>query len=493
MSDKFHFPNKVTAILVYGRPPLVFAGMLCAIAVMWAPNPNLYMLGVVLLFISMSFDLVDGWFAARFHTQSTMAQLADRLMDKVVYAIIFPLVAVGIWWKLLYTDGEPTKVQVLHGIMVLLLAITVLLRDNFAAFMRGFAMRKNQEPELSEFTRLRTGFAAPVGAVLYAYAFYVPEGPGYPLYSWLSIIGNIPLKWLLVIEIVFFIINIGSIAGYCRRYGTYCLDELCLGNELLRRRILSFFPNALTVMNALMGLMAIFFAYQGRIREAYLLLIGGAFFDKLDGAVARRLGLTEPLSTEEKPHRITFGGLMDDIADAISFCIAPACIFYISFQLFWDPSFPTLPVGLVAVAYAILGIVRLIYFTLDQNPIPGFFKGMPTPAAALLVVAPMIIFGQAAQEAASTVRFWGTLCFITMIVTAVLMNLYPVRYLHIGRFMSRHPWIGRMTFLILLSVFTPYFGHICFFYMLMYVFSPLVTWRIDPKVAAQEDRAVSNK
>jgi hypothetical protein len=76
-----------------------------------------------------------------------------------------------------------------------------------------------------------------------------------------------------------------------------------------------------------------------------------------------------------------------------------------------------------------------------------------------------------------------------MIFIALMMNLYPVRYLHLGRFMSRHPWFTRCTlFLLIISVFTPYFGHISLFYMIGYLFSPLVTWRIDPEVAAKETR-----
>lgn len=90
-------------------------------------------------------------------------------------------------------------------------------------------MRKGQEPELSELTRLRTIVAAPVGALLYAYVFYVPEEPSFPIYSWISWLGNLPLRALLFIKILFLIINFGSIAGYCRKYGAYCLDELCFG------------------------------------------------------------------------------------------------------------------------------------------------------------------------------------------------------------------------------------------------------------------------
>jgi phosphatidylserine synthase len=490
MSGKQYIPQKLTTLLVYGRPPLVFAGLLCAIGVMWIRNPILYILGVVFLFISMSFDVVDGWFAARFHPHLNLAQLADRIMDKVVYSIIFPLVAVGTMWRIHFLTADPNRAEMLHAILVLLLAVTVLIRDNFAHFMRGFAIRNNQELEDNELTRLRTIVAAPVGALLYAYAFYIPEGPPFKIYFGISWLGNLPLQGLFVIEIIFLIINFGSIAMFCRKYGSLCLDDLCLGNERLRRRILAFFPNALTVMNAIMGLLAVFFAYQGRLREAYLFMIGAAAFDKLDGAVARRLGLTEPLPTESDHQRsVNLGAVLDDISDAVSFCIAPAWIFYITVSAFSDPVIQELPLGWIAGFYALLGFGRLIYFTLDKSPIPGFFKGLPVPAAALLVLAPIIIFGQAVNEASEWARFWGIFSSGLMIFIAMMMNLYPIRYLHLGRFMSRHPWFTRCTlFLLIIAVFTPYFGHISLAYMICYLFSPLVTWRIDPAVADKETR-----
>jgi len=276
---------------------------------------------------------------------------------------------------------------------------------------------------------------------------------------------------------------------YCRKYGTACLDELCLGNERLRRRILAFFPNALTVMNAMMGLLAVFFAYQGRILEAYLFLAGATVFDKLDGALARKLGLTEPLPTEKtNSHHISVGGVLDDISDAVSFCIAPAWIFYITLIDYSSPFIRQMPIGWIAWGYAALGIVRLVYFTLDKHPVPGFFKGMPTPAAAMLSMAPLIIFAQAVNEGSQWAQFWGLFSCGIMIFTALLMNFYPVRYLHLGRFMSRHPWFARLTLLLSLSVFTPYFGHVAFLYMFLYTFSPLVTGRIDPQIAAKETR-----
>ena len=461
MTDKIPLPARLAAMFVYSRPVLIFGGMICALAVIWGRNPVVYTVGVSFLILSMIFDLVDGWFSARFRPNATLAPLADRLTDKLVYSIIFPVIAAGMMWRLLVSETDPTHGQLMHAIFVLVLCVTVLVRDSFAAFMRGFAIRQGVEPESSEYNRMRTIVAAPVSALLYAYAFYIPEGPESWIYFRISYLGNVPLRILFFVEILFFIINLGSIAGYCRKYGTACLDELCYGDEVLRRKILSVFPNALTVMNALMGLIAVFFAYQGRMREAYLMMIGAATFDKLDGALARRLGLTEPLPDEPPKKKINMGSIMDDLADAISFCIVPAWIFYITLNQFGQDRFAHLPVGWIAVFYAVMGMGRLVYFTLDKTPIPGFFKGLPTPAAAMLVMSPLVIFDHALALSSERILFWGFFATGTMVFAGVIMNFYPIRYIHLGRTMSRHPWFGRANLLLLtISMFTPVFGQI---------------------------------
>ncbi|MEJ5357960.1 MAG: CDP-alcohol phosphatidyltransferase family protein [Desulfobacterales bacterium] len=486
MTRSVRFSQRITALLVFGRLPLVFGGMLCAVAVMWTASPALYLVGVVFLFTAMTFDLVDGWFAARYYPHPQMAQLADRILDKLIYAIIFPLVAVGCMWRL-HRAEDPTRTELLHAVLVLFLAITVLVRDNFAHFMRGVALRYEQEPEYREFTRLRTAVAAPVGALLYAYAFYIPEGPTTTPYRWIAQLGEAPLRTLFFIEILFLVINFGSIAATIRRYGNLALDDLCLGDERLRRKILSFFPNALTLMNASMGLLALLFAHHDRFREASLFLIGAAFFDKLDGALARRLGLNEPLPGEEpRPRKVTTGALLDDIADAVSFCIVPAWMLVILLDRSPAASVQALPAAAIGVVYAAAGILRLVYFTLDKNPVPGFFKGMPTPAGALLVAGPMVLAGPAAGDVSAAAVFWAWVSAFTFVGAALLMNLYPVRYLHAGRFMSRHPWFGRATFALLISIFTPFYGYVLFLFMLAYAASPLFTGHLRPTEAGAE-------
>ncbi|MAZ74982.1 MAG: CDP-alcohol phosphatidyltransferase [Deltaproteobacteria bacterium] len=497
MQKREFLSTQAALVLVYGRPPLVFAGMVFALMVLLSRQPIFYVAGVVCLLVAMVFDLMDGWFAARFRPQAKLAHLADRIMDKAVYSMVFPLVAVGMMWRYQFLpDGADRQLEMLHVVFVLVLCVTVLLRDNFAHFMRNFSLRHGEEEELKEVTRLRTMVAAPVGAILYAHAFYVPEGPGSGLYAWISPLGEIPIQQLFFLEILFLIINFGSLAGYCRKYGTACLDDLCLGDEVLRRRILSVFPNALTVMNAVMGVLAMLFAYRGRVQEAYLILLGAGFFDRLDGALARKLGLTEPLpSAKPKQHNITFGGVLDDVSDTVSFCIAPAVIFYLLMAQVPEEHTAGLPYAWMAGLYALLGITRLVFFILDQNSIPGFFKGMPVPAAALLTTAPLIMLSQSLAAKAATLAFWSSFCFWLMLAGSLLMIAFPIRYLHIGRLMGRKPWVGRMTLLLIFGfAFTPYFGHVALAYLLFYTFSPLFTWRISPEIADQETRptVVSN-
>jgi CDP-diacylglycerol--serine O-phosphatidyltransferase len=91
MANPKFLSTNVAALLVYGRPPMVFAGMVCAISVMLDRNPFVYYSGVIFLLSAMILDLIDGWFASRFRPQAKLSHLADRIMDKVVYAMIFPM------------------------------------------------------------------------------------------------------------------------------------------------------------------------------------------------------------------------------------------------------------------------------------------------------------------------------------------------------------------------------------------------------------------
>ena len=180
--------------------------------------------------------------------------------------------------------------------------------------------------------------------------------------------------------------------------------------------------------------------------------------------------------------------MLDDISDTVSFCIAPAIIFFLLMNKIENESIQALPYGWISIMYVIFGITRLVLFILDQNSIPGFFKGLPVPGAALFASAPFIMLSNSIDENSSEMIFWARFCFFLLIIAGILMISFPIRYMHIGRLMSRsRKFLFLTIFLIIVFAFTPYFGHVALTYLMLYVFSPIYTWKISPETASKEN------
>ena len=81
----------------------------------------------------------------------------------------------------------------------------------------------------------------------------------------------------------------------------------------------------------------------------------------------------------------------------------------------------------------------------------------------------------------------GTILFFLMLFAAILMVSFPIRYMHVGRLMSRSRKFLIFTISLIIGfAFTPYFGHVALTYLFLYVLSPLYTWRINPDLASKE-------
>ncbi len=137
-------------------------------------------------------------------------------------------------------------------------------------------------------------------------------------------------------------------------------------------------PSALTLMNILLGFLAIITIINHHhdpnaphyyTRAALLILLAG-FFDAIDGRVARMTNSTSP-----------FGMELDSIADVISFGISPGILVYCwaleGFQrLGWVAAFLFLGCG----------AIRLARFNTQDDAaekiMKRFFIGLPIPAAA---------------------------------------------------------------------------------------------------------------
>jgi len=137
-------------------------------------------------------------------------------------------------------------------------------------------------------------------------------------------------------------------------------------------------PSLLTLTSIFFSFYATVSAIDGDYVLAAALLLVAAFFDGIDGKVAR---LTKTTTR--------FGVELDSLADVISFGVAPAILLYM-----WALA-PYGRIGWVsAFVFVACGALRLARFNVQTGYIdPKRFNGLPIPAAAM-TVATMVIFCQ---------------------------------------------------------------------------------------------------
>lgn len=149
------------------------------------------------------------------------------------------------------------------------------------------------------------------------------------------------------------------------------------GGERPRRRFpfvsRSFVPSVFTVMNMVSGYVSIVMAGEGNFIIAGWLIFVAAFFDTIDGFVAR---LTNSSSE--------FGVELDSLSDLVSFGAAPAYLVY-QFGL----STLGMPLGLVFSSLLMIGSgLRLARFNINLIDYhKDSFSGLPTPAQAMTVAS----------------------------------------------------------------------------------------------------------
>lgn len=168
-------------------------------------------------------------------------------------------------------------------------------------------------------------------------------------------------------------------------------------------------PNIVTMLALCAGVTSIRYSIQEDWAKAVICIFLAAFFDGLDGRVARMLkGSTK------------FGAELDSLSDFVSFGVAPAILMY-QWTLFDLPKFGWFFCLLFSIAMS----MRLARFNtmLDDEPQPEywqhFFVGVPAPAAAALALMPIMATFDF-PELESVLRS-NTFCSILMVVVAFLM------------------------------------------------------------------------
>ncbi|WP_119153453.1 CDP-diacylglycerol--serine O-phosphatidyltransferase [Caldimonas tepidiphila] len=138
-----------------------------------------------------------------------------------------------------------------------------------------------------------------------------------------------------------------------------------------RRKGIYILPNLFTVAALFGGFYAIVMAMNGRFEQSAIGIFAAMVLDSLDGRVAR---MTNTQST--------FGEQMDSLSDMVSFGAAPALVIYV-----WALQGLGKPGWIAAFVYCACAALRLARFNTNIAVVDRrFFQGLPSPAAAALVI-----------------------------------------------------------------------------------------------------------
>ncbi len=137
-------------------------------------------------------------------------------------------------------------------------------------------------------------------------------------------------------------------------------------------------PNMLTIGGLVSGLTGLRFALDGKWMTAIALVALAAIFDALDGRMARLLKSTS-----------AFGAALDSLSDAVVFGVVPAlCLYLWALQGSGNFAWGT------ALFFSVCILLRLARFNSELPDKPeyaqAFFVGIPAPAAAFLVLTPIV-------------------------------------------------------------------------------------------------------
>lgn len=135
-------------------------------------------------------------------------------------------------------------------------------------------------------------------------------------------------------------------------------------------------PSFFTLGNLLSGFFSIIQASQGNLEVAAWFIVFAAFFDLLDGMIARLARVDS-----------SFGVELDSLCDIVSFGVAPSFLLY-------EFGLKEFPFGaFLAALPAITGAVRLARFNSRPHVEKSdFFVGLPIPAMAGTIVAFILTF-----------------------------------------------------------------------------------------------------
>ncbi len=196
-------------------------------------------------------------------------------------------------------------------------------------------------------------------------------------------------------------------------------------------------PNIFTLLNLICGCIAIVYTLQNGISIQYTadngqfinipekiwmasLFIGiAAVVDFLDGFVARLFNASSEM-----------GKQLDSLADVVSFGVAPSMIIYQFLRISFAQTEGGIDVSTVwllpAFIIAAAGAYRLARFNIDTSQQYGF-KGVPIPAAGLLIASfPLILWNTDNETITGLLQNKWFLYAVIIVVSTLMVSKLPL-------------------------------------------------------------------
>jgi CDP-diacylglycerol--serine O-phosphatidyltransferase len=172
-------------------------------------------------------------------------------------------------------------------------------------------------------------------------------------------------------------------------------------------------PNFFTLLGLCAGLTSIRMSIEGRWDVALAAIVFAAMLDGIDGRVARLLKASS-----------RFGAELDSLADFVNFGVAPAIL------LFTWGLVDVKGIGWICVMmFALASALRLARFNVavdEEKPKwqSNYFTGMPTPAAAIVVLLPFYLSKLGLDANASRIALSVVLIY-TVIIAVMMVSTIP--------------------------------------------------------------------
>jgi CDP-diacylglycerol--serine O-phosphatidyltransferase len=244
----------------------------------------------------------------------------------------------------------------------------------------------------------------------------------------------------------------------------------------------------LTLGNGICGMLAILTVGMGlakpdilgtSLQTAAYLVLFGMVFDALDGKVAR---VTRTASK--------FGAQLDSLCDLVAFGVAPAFITYAAVTAVasdkppgqdWHFWLPQRVVVVVCVFYAMCALIRLARFTVETTPDEKShleFQGLPSPAAAGVVVAGLIPYHAVESPILKQLSDFIPSALPVAVFLIGVMMVSRVRYVHVMNRLFRgfRPFVTLIEISLVAILIVIFYEFALFMAFLAYALTGPVLW-----------------